>query len=118
LKDLKGRALMKGINAQLLQLLLDHRGVLRPADALNKIYEGYVLTDSRKLLNNLKSEVSKLRGILRQVFGAGDTKADPLPWDDVDGCWRAKFQIGGAVLEVDHNVPGERRLWFMPREQL
>jgi hypothetical protein len=104
-------------DAALLEAIADKGGFLSKIDAI-KIVTPHpsAMEASRIFKNEIKPAMSRLRKKVREALGITG-KGDPLPWDEPAHGWRAKIQIGYAVMPDTEHAGASQRLTFQSKEE-
>src|SRR5262249_36862210 len=106
LKNLPG-----GQPAVFLKAFAEGGGSLSRADGVKLVRQTPSGEDVRKILRIIEPIMTQLRKVIRGAVGAGNNRADPLPFDKNAKAYQALVQIGYACKE-------DGRLRFRLREQL
>ena len=101
-----------GKQESLLNILLNGCGFLPKYDAIKVWNKHPSSSELQSIMRRVKTEVSKIRDLIKAAIGVRGDTTNPLPFDKNQPGWRAEFAIGTAGQNDGHRVGGENRLRF------
>jgi hypothetical protein len=80
---------------KLLRAFAEGGGLLSKKDAI-KLWCASLAGQQLQIFRSVKTAMTRLRHEIRNAVKCGDSKADPLRWDEITAGWRAAVEIGYA----------------------
>jgi hypothetical protein len=108
----------EGLQENLLLAFAAGGGLLEREESIEIAKKTSKKREYKSLLALVRPEMSRLRFLIKESIeipkDSKGKRSDPLPWEGSSKCWRAKIQIGYAVLDDDSG----RGLRFKTHDQL